>query len=80
MISKKFSLDWMDAGKGLLIAAGTAAGVIVQNSIEAGNLESLNIKTVVYAGLAAGLTYLIKNFLSAPTQPVVTDVQAEDKK
>lgn len=61
--SKKYTLDWRDFGKGLLVSTGTAVLVVVQNSIEGGHLE-FNWKQIGIAAIGAAVTYLLKNFFT----------------
>lgn len=67
--SNKFSLDWRDVAKGLLIATLTPAFVIVQSSLDAGSLV-FNWKQIGMAAVAGGVAYLAKNFLT-PQQIVI---------
>jgi hypothetical protein len=66
--SSLFSLDFKDMGKGLLVAIGGAVIAAVQTSIQA-NALTLNLKTIGSVALAAGLSYLAKNFFT-PTRAV----------
>lgn len=66
--SSLFSLNLNDIGKGLLVAVGGAVIAAVQSSLSAGSL-SFNWKTIGGVALAAGLSYLAKNFFT-PAQIV----------
>lgn len=68
--SKKFRLNLRDYAKGLLMAAGTSAGVVIQNVIDAGDFIHLKWKPILMAAIGGGLTYLIKNFLS-PSKVII---------
>jgi membrane protein implicated in regulation of membrane protease activity len=70
--SPLFSLNLKDLGKGFLVAVGGAVIAAIQSSIQAGSL-SFNWKTIGSVALAAGLSYLGKNFFT-PAQ-TVTSVQ-----
>jgi hypothetical protein len=61
--SSLFSLDFKDLGKGLLVAIGGAVITAIQASVQAGTL-TLNLKTIGSVALAAGLSYLSKNFFT----------------
>ena len=66
--SNLFTLDFKDLTKGLLVAAGGAAIAAVQTSIQTGTLN-FNWKAIGLTALAAGLSYLAKNFFT-PAQIV----------
>ena len=66
--SSLFSLDFIDLGKGLLVSVGGAVIATIETSVQAGQL-SFNWKTIGSVALAAGLSYLIKNFFT-PTQTI----------
>jgi len=66
--SNMFSLNLSDLAKGLIVAAGGAAIVAIQNSLQAGSL-SFNWETIGLTALAAGISYLAKNFFT-PAQIV----------
>lgn len=63
--SNFLSLGWRDFLRGLLMAFLTPIMVIVQQSIEAGILV-FNWKSILMAGIAGGLAYLVKNLLTKP--------------
>lgn len=71
--SNFLSLNWLDLGKGLLMAVLTPAVVIVQQSIESGEF-TFDWKSIALASFAGGCAYLVKNFFTKPTQ----NVQADD--
>jgi hypothetical protein len=66
--SSLFSLDFKDLGKGLLVAIGGAVIATIQASVQVGTL-TLNLKTISSVALAAGLSYLAKNFFT-PARPI----------
>jgi hypothetical protein len=68
--SSLFSLDFKDLGKGLLVAVGGAVIAAIETSIQAGAL-TFNWKTIGGVALAAGLSYLGKNFFT-PAQTVTS--------
>jgi len=61
--SSLFSLDFKDLGKGLLVAVGGAVIAAVQSSLQDGRL-TFNLKNIGGVALAAGLSYLAKNFFT----------------
>ena len=61
--SSLFSLNLSDLGKGLLVAAGGAVITAVENAMKAGSI-SFDWKTIGGVALAAGLSYLGKNFFT----------------
>lgn len=63
--SKKFSLNWRDVTKGLLVAAGTSVAVFIQECLDKEEWV-WDWKSVLMAAVGGGLTYLIKNFFQAP--------------
>lgn len=65
--SNFLSLNWKDILKGLLMAILTPAAWVIQQSLDAGTFV-LNWKQIAMAAVAGGLSYLVKNFLTIPTQ------------
>ena len=63
--SNFLSLNWKDIVKGLLMAVLTPCILIIQQSLDAGNLV-FNWKQIGMAAIAGGLAYLVKNFFSTP--------------
>ena len=63
--SKKYSLNWQDLAKGLLIAILTPVIVIIQQSIQAGSL-TFNWQQLGMAAVGGLIAYLTKNFFTAP--------------
>ena len=67
--SKQFSLNISDVGKGLIMAVLTPALLIIYNSLQAGSL-TFDWKQISTSAGAAGVAYLLKNFMSAPVTTV----------
>jgi hypothetical protein len=61
--SSLFSLNLTDLGKGLLVAVGGAAITAVENVMQSGSV-SFDWKAIGSVALAAGLSYLGKNFFT----------------
>lgn len=70
VLSKKFTLQWRDAIRGLLIAALTSALVVVQQAVETGNLK-FNWPSIGMAAIGGGVAYLLKNWLIEPAKTIV---------
>ncbi|WP_259071208.1 hypothetical protein HDF24_24105 [Mucilaginibacter sp. X4EP1] len=70
--SSLFSLNLQDFAKGLIVAVGGAVIAAIQSSIQAGSL-TFNWQVIGSVALAAGLSYLGKNFFT-PAQ-IVRSVQ-----
>lgn len=68
IVSKQFSLQLRDWIRGLVIAALTPVFVIIQQSLDVGEL-TFNFKAIGMAALAGGLAYIVKNFLE-PTKVI----------
>ena len=66
MNSNFFSLNWLDLAKGLLVAVIGAILSAVYEAIVGGTLSWTwaFFQPIVLTGVAAGIAYLIKNFLS----------------
>jgi len=63
--SKIASLNWNDALKGFVVAFLTASLTGLIQTLESGSLPNLAaVKVHVVAGLIAGLSYIIKQFLT----------------
>lgn len=59
------TINWLDIGKGLLIAFGTVFLLGLSDIIQTGVLPTLaQLGTLALAGLAAALSYIIKNFFT----------------
>ena len=61
--SSLFSLNMADLGKGLLVAVGGAVITAIEIVIQAGSF-SFDWKAIGSVALAAGLSYLGKNFFT----------------
>ena len=65
--SKQISLDLFDTGKGVVVAAGGAviSGIytVVESGLSTGHIV-INWSVVGISALAAGLSYLNKNFFT----------------
>lgn len=66
--SPLFSLNLHDLAKGLIVSVGGAVIAAVETSLKAGSL-TFNWQTIGSVALAAGLSYLSKNFFT-PAQIV----------
>jgi len=66
MNSNFFAINWMDLLKGLLVAVIGAILTGIYEAITAGSLTWTwaFFQPIVLTGVAAGIAYLIKNFLS----------------
>lgn len=62
-MSNLLSLNWRDFVKGLVIAVLTPIIVVIQQSLEAGQL-TFNWKAIGVAALAAAAAYLLKNLVT----------------
>jgi membrane protein implicated in regulation of membrane protease activity len=61
--SSLFSLDFTDLGKGLLVAVGGAVIAAIETSVQVGSV-TFNWQAIGSVALAAGLSYLGKNFFT----------------
>jgi len=61
--SSLYALNFQDLVKGLIVAAGGAALAAIEASLQAGSL-TLDWKVIGSVALAAGLSYLGKNFFT----------------
>lgn len=61
--SSMFRLNWQDVTKALLIACLTPVLVVLQSSVDAGQL-TFDWKHMGMAAIGGGVAYLIKNFLT----------------
>ena len=67
LISKQFTLKFRDFSIGLIMAIGTPLLYLAQEVIPGWNADPF-----VKAGISAGITYLIKNFVE-PTKKVTVE-------
>jgi membrane protein implicated in regulation of membrane protease activity len=63
--SRKFTLNWIDAGKGLVVAGGTSVLYFVQQSLDAGSMQ-FHWKGVAMAFISGAVAYLLKNWFTGP--------------
>lgn len=63
MTSKKYTLNWMDAGKGLIVAVGTSVLFFVQSSIDSGSMQ-FHWKGIGMSAISGAVAYLLKNFFT----------------
>lgn len=66
-------LNWLDIGKGFLIAVGTVILMGVGNILQTGRFPNgAELLTIAGAGLSAGITYLLKNVFTNSENKLVT--------
>ncbi len=68
--SKQYTLNWRDAGKGILVSAVTGALTVAEQALTTTPVV-ISWKAIALAGLAALIAYLLKNFLT-PSATVIT--------
>ena len=73
--SKKYSINWQDILKGLLIGTLTPVIVIIQASLESGSL-AFNWHQIGMAAVAGFVAYIVKNFLT-PQQIITKAVNSD---
>lgn len=79
MQSTKYTLNARDFIKGLLIAGGVPALLIVQQSIAAGEMV-FNWRTIWMAAVGGFVTYILKNYLTNDVKEAqVTLIKAQEK-
>lgn len=79
--SEKFTINWQDAAKGMLMAVIAPVLYLIEQtvdaSIEAGQMDFVfPWRGMIYAAIAGGVAYLIKNFFT-PSQIVVKPPKPE---
>jgi len=77
--SKRYSWNWLDGAKGLILSVITAGVTAVESGLEAvlnDTAVELNYKKIVVTATIAGLAYMIKNFFT----PAEIKTSAEPKK
>lgn len=66
--SKKYSLNYLDLLKGLLMAALTSSLVMIQQALESwaetGIFNISNYKAILMAAIGGAIGYLIKNYFT----------------
>lgn len=66
--SELFTLNWRDAVNGFIVTVITSAVTGLGQVLENGTLPTVaQLKTAGIIGLAAGFSYIVKNFFSKPT-------------
>jgi hypothetical protein len=59
------SLNWLDLGKGLVMAILTPIMAVITQSLESGSFV-FDWKTIGLSAAAGGFAYLVKNFFTKP--------------
>lgn len=77
--SKQFTISLPDVWKGLLVAVITPVITIIMTSLNAGTL-TFDWKAIGITALAAGVAYLVKNFLTPSAIMIKNPVLAEEVK
>lgn len=73
--SKRYSLNRKDFLRGLLMAVVAGAAFTAELALESGEFH---LRKVLYAGLAAGLAYLLKNYLQpAQVKKTITNQEVD---
>jgi hypothetical protein len=62
-------LNWLDVGKGIIMAVLVPALVVVQQSLDKGELV-FNWKAIAMAAVAGGVAYLLKNLATPSVKEV----------
>lgn len=70
-LSKKYSIGWSDALRGLLIAVITAVITVLENSISAGDFN-FDLSNIAKVGATAAVGYIFKNLLFEPPKVITT--------
>jgi hypothetical protein len=78
VLSKKGEISFRDIARGLIIAAGTSALLVVQQSIDSGELV-FNWKAISMAAISGGVAYLIKNLLEPSKVITITNSASKAK-
>ena len=63
--SEKFSLNWYDVLKGIIVGAGTGAMMFIQECLSEKDWV-FHWNGIAMASVGGILTYLVKNFFSQP--------------
>ena len=79
MKSDRFSLNWNDFLKGLIVAVIMPVLAIVQNSIAEGEL-TFNWRLIGLTAIGGLVAYLIKNFLTDNVKSAEKTLEAAAKK
>lgn len=78
-MNMRFTLSTRDFLKGLVVAVGTSVLVVVQQTVEEGEL-TFNWKTIGIAAIGATVSYLLKNLLTDDVKAAQTTLQTAAKK
>lgn len=73
--SKKYTLNWRDIGKGLIVAVGSAVIAACQTALDPNTL-TFNWRFVIGSGLAGAFAYLGKNFFES-SKVIIETKEAE---
>jgi dihydroxyacetone kinase len=76
--SPLFTINWRDVTRGLIMAVITPVLFLVQQTLETGSLQ-FNWQKIGMVAVAAGVGYVIKNFLT-PATPTKTVVETPEGK
>ena len=71
--SELYTINWRDLAHGLIIAAGTAAFTVIENSLNAGTLM-IKWKQAGLDAAAAALSYIGKNFFT-PSKTLSNEIK-----
>jgi hypothetical protein len=64
-------LNWLDLGKGLIVAILSSILTVIYTTLQAGGL-TFNWKEILTVGLTSAVAYLIKNLFTSPqNQPLI---------
>lgn len=79
--SDKFSVNWRDALKGLVVAVITAVLSTIYATIEqGGDLFDINYLSILKIALTAGIGYVLKNLLFEPPKTIaISQSNTENK-
>lgn len=81
MQSTRFSLQWRDILKGLLVAFGTAFLTSLTQSLNSGTMPTLaQLKISAIAGVSAIVIYLTKNFFTDDVKVATKTLDDANKK
>lgn len=64
-MSERFRLNWVDAGKGFVMACLSSLVYFISNGLDAGTF-TIDYKKLVMVFFSGGFGYLIKNYFSSP--------------
>jgi len=79
ILSEKFSLQWRDALKSLVMTVITAVLTSIYEAVQKeGDLANLNWKVIVTTAIIAGVGYLIKNGVFEPAKVITQTTSNAD--